>query len=74
MRRALILAAALAATACARAQPFLLDGDARRAVVKYSGDLAATLPFAARHCAGYGRVPHLADHDLDTAYYDCVKP
>ena len=75
MRRALVLAVAVLASGCAGSTtPFLLDGDAKSAVVKYSGDIGATYAIAERHCARYERVAKLTGRDLDTAYFACVRP
>jgi hypothetical protein len=74
MTRALLLALLIAASGCAAPHPFLQEGGPDWAVVKYSGDIAATLPLARHNCEQYQRVPKLTDHDLDTAYYACVRP
>ena len=50
---------------------FLLQGDAKSAEVGYAGDVTTATPVAAKHCAGYGRVPELVSQDMDTAYFDC---
>lgn len=73
MTRALVLATAIVAAGCA-GRPVLLQGDAKSAVVGYSGDLAATAAVAERHCERYQRTATLTNHDLDTAYFACVRP
>jgi hypothetical protein len=52
---------------------FLLQGDDKSAEVGYANDVATAMPVAAKHCAGYGRVPELVSQDMDTAYFDCVS-
>lgn len=71
---ALALAATLVLAACNGPHPFLRQGDANSAEVSFSGDVASALPIARVHCAGYGRVPRLADAGFDIAVFDCIKP
>jgi hypothetical protein len=52
----------------------LRTGNATSAEVMYSGDIAHALPIAKQHCAGYGRVPRLADTAPGVAYFACDQP
>jgi hypothetical protein len=66
---ALCIAALLAG--CLEQHSFLRTGNATSAEIMYSGDIAAALPIAKQHCAGYGRVPRLVDTGPDVAYFAC---
>lgn len=74
MTRALLVALPIAAAGCTAPHPFLLQGGPERAVVRYGGDIATTLPIARENCGRYQLVPKLTDRDIDTAYYACVRP
>lgn len=69
--RLLPLAAVMFAGGC-ESHASLDKGDARGAVVMYSGDLDAATAVARRHCAGYERQPRLVGTAIGTAYFDCV--
>jgi len=69
--RLLLLAAATLASGC-ESHASLDKGDARAAVVMYSGDLEAATAVARRHCAGYERQPRLIGTAIGTAYFECV--
>jgi hypothetical protein len=60
--------------ACSGAPAILVQGDAKSAEVAYRGDLPSATAIARRHCARYERIPRLLGADLDTAYFDCVRP
>ena len=74
MRLALAVAFAMLAASCAGRSPLLIAGDAKSAVVKFSGDLGAAAAVAGRHCARWERVAKLTGRDLDTALFACVRP
>lgn len=59
---------------CSARHPVLLEGNASEARITYSGDLAGAAAIAKRHCESYGRIARFHMADMDTAYYDCVKP
>jgi hypothetical protein len=67
----LLVAAGLLAGCSTR--DFLQSGDAKSAVVTYTGDIEAATAVARKHCAGYERVPRLVETSMDTAYFDCVS-
>jgi len=70
--------AALCAALCAIAgcgtmkeEPFLVEGDANGAMVRYSSDRALADNVAERNCAQYGRVARFIGRSVDTANYEC---
>jgi hypothetical protein len=64
----------IALAGCLEQRSFLRNGDATSAEIMYSGDVAHALPIAKQHCAGYGRVPRLADTAPGVAYFACDQP
>jgi len=70
--RPLLLAAGLL-TGCS-SHPFLRAGDAKSAVVTYSGNPDDATPVARRHCAEFAREARFVMANIDTAYFDCVAP
>ena len=62
------------AAACTASHPFVASGDAKSVQVNYSGDAAAAVPLAQRHCAGYGRTARLDYSGDGLAVFDCVGP
>jgi hypothetical protein len=76
MRAMLLLALGGAVLAtCTTQQPFIMEGDAKSVRIGYSaGDLDATKPLAATHCAQFGLMARFDGADEANAYYDCVRP
>ncbi len=66
--------AAAALSGCSAPHPAIRSGDANSVEVSYAGDVASALPAARRHCAGFERVPRLAETGIDTAIFACVRP
>ena len=63
-----------AAGGCTGSHPFVASGDAKSVQVNYSGDAAAAVPLAQRHCGGYGRAARLDYSGDGIAVFDCVGP
>ena len=59
--------------ACA-GKPFLIEGDANRAWIAYSGDIESATAVAKRHCARFERIPRFREMQEDVAYFECVRP
>jgi hypothetical protein len=73
---ALMLALSVSSAAvsgCTAPHPYVREGNANSVEITYSGDVASTLPLAARHCAQFERKPQLTDAGTDVAIYDCVR-
>ncbi len=69
----LLCGAALGAGGACAERPFLSAGDANRAEVGYSRDLAAATEVAREHCARYEKVPRYLDSEENIAYFACEK-
>jgi hypothetical protein len=66
-------ALAAAVVGCAE-KPFLSGGNADRAEVGYTSDLAAATEVAREHCARYEKVPRYLESNENIAYFACEKP
>lgn len=73
LSRLALAVAAAAVSGCTGPQAFISQGDAKSVTVGFAGDIASAWPLARQYCAQFERVPHLADKDLDVAYFDCVQ-
>jgi hypothetical protein len=73
MRVAALCAALTAVAGCGtmKEEPFLVDGDANGATVRYGSDRALADNVAERHCVQYGRVARFIGRSTDTANYEC---
>jgi hypothetical protein len=68
------LGALVALGSCTHPQGHVVSGDRNSVKIENTGDAAAALELARKHCAEYERVPELRDTDMDYAYYTCVPP
>ncbi len=61
-----------AGCAAAPTKNTVMEGNADSVAIQFAGDVGATLPLAAKHCAQYERVPQLRNTRDDIVNYACV--
>jgi hypothetical protein len=55
-------------------QDVAIQGGPDGVIIRFVGDVAATLPIAKQHCARYERVPVLHETKEERVVYFCIKP